>query len=876
MLTLVGAGGACAQIVDDFSDGNLDENPPWVTGDTLWSVVPGGSDFVLRTNGRNESDTLFASTPNRVAVGTWRFVLGYEGGAPSNFNLARALLTADVPDLTGPVTGYYVQFGTNDRNIRLYRSDAGAPGNRILLASSADDVLAAAEDTLAVTVYRSEEFGWVVYVDGEVALTHEEDPATRDFRSAHFGFWIKHSASRARAFWLDDVYVSSALPPDTTAPRVLRVSSTGPRSLRVGFNEPLDPDGGCGDTYSYLVSPGARHPAEARCPDGAPSEVSLRFGTDIAPGEYQLSVGGVADTSGNVLRSQSFPFTSSFHADAPSPGEVVFNEIMYDPDDPELEFVELINRSGRTFDLSEFHFADGRDAPVAASAVTLPLRPGAFMVLARDEALLRAAFPSAHPIEVSPWPALNDGGDHIVLTHGDNVIDSLTYTTSWGIPGVSLERRDPRGPSWHPVNWRPAGDAAGATPGEENSVYEPDVKPPEIVFAEETRDGILVHFGEPVDVAGLEPVMFEVGGEVPTRVSPGSGAGVGGTVLLSVDDVAAVRADPTLRVAGVVDLTGNVAEIRTASVALLPGPGDLVVNEIMYDPRADPADGHIDQPEYVELFNTTNRLLTLTGLLWTNTPDESGAADTLHTRALAVGIEAGSFAVVFAEQGELPPDELYTASALVVAFPADYRALGTVLLPVRASTLGLGNTGELIRLSNGMPVAVDSVRYDPDWHHWHIETPKGLSLERLDPFAPSSDADNWTSSPAAAGGSPGRENAVTLPLKDPEPPAGIQVSPSPFSPDGDGLDDFAALDYSLRSSSSVVRARVFDAHGRLVRTLGESQPSGRLGRFIWDGLDEAGRPLRVGIYVVLVESLDVPNRRSEKHKAAVVLARPLD
>ncbi len=67
--------------------------------------------------------------------------------------------------------------------------------------------------------------------------------------------------------------------------------------------------------------------------------------------------------------------------------------------------------------------------------------------------------------------------------------------------------------------------------------------------------------------------------------------------------------------------------------------------------------------------------------------------------------------------------------------------------------------------------------------------------------------------------------------------------------------------------------RVFDGGGRLVRELAPAQLSGPQGFADWDGRDDAGQRLRAGIYVVLVEALDVEGGTTERYRAVLVLAR---
>jgi flagellar hook assembly protein FlgD len=101
------------------------------------------------------------------------------------------------------------------------------------------------------------------------------------------------------------------------------------------------------------------------------------------------------------------------------------------------------------------------------------------------------------------------------------------------------------------------------------------------------------------------------------------------------------------------------------------------------------------------------------------------------------------------------------------------------------------------------------------------------------------------------------------------------VVPSPFSPDGDGIDDVAFLRYTLDAAVSLARVRIYDASGREVYEH-EAELAGRDGQLAWDGRSSSGERLRIGIYVVLFEALDADGGAVEVFKEPVVLARPLE
>ena len=100
----------------------------------------------------------------------------------------------------------------------------------------------------------------------------------------------------------------------------------------------------------------------------------------------------------------------------------------------------------------------------------------------------------------------------------------------------------------------------------------------------------------------------------------------------------------------------------------------------------------------------------------------------------------------------------------------------------------------------------------------------------------------------------------------------ITVTPSIFSPDNDGNEDFATINYSFPTAGYITNITIFDASGRPVRFLEKNSLSGTSGYYRWDGLDDKGKKLPQGIYIIYTE---VFNREGNKKqfKNTIVLAR---
>lgn len=542
-------------------------------------------------------------------------------------------------------------------------------------------------------------------------------------------------------------------------------------------------------------------------------------------------------------------------------GRIVVNEFFYRGGDTELEFVELFNGSARTIDLSTIRLSDSRRKAVAVSDISVLLAPGGFAVLVRKAAAFDARFSFPDRMEVKSWPALNNSGDTIILWSGDAVLDSVRYSGSWGMDDVSLERLDPSGPSQSRTNWAPSIARSGGTPGRINSVFAPDFSPPRPIFCEEIGPGRLaVYFSEPLDPSSVSSSSFNFeDGSIPYESEVHES---GNAVFLSVPGDLKSN---MITVTGVSDLSGNAAEDRRIDVAYLPRYRELVLNEIMYEPLADDFDHRPNQPEYVEILSTTSHTIAIGSLVLTDRLREDGTRDTTSLTERRLAVAPGSIALAYAG-----PDP--TKDPLE-AFPdIDRSDPGLVLLPVERSSLSLGNNGDTIRLE-GASGLVDEVEYAPSWHLPERVETRGTSLERISAQAPSQDPSNWSTSVDASGGTPGRVNSIRASPRTNQTGTFMTTEPDPFSPDGDGFEDFATITLTLPRPTAVARVWIFDLDGRLVRELHPGRPIGPTSTFVWDGRGENGSLLRTGIYVLLVEAVDVGSGFVSRSKAPIALVR---
>ncbi|PJB01264.1 MAG: hypothetical protein CO127_04690, partial [Ignavibacteria bacterium CG_4_9_14_3_um_filter_36_18] len=221
----------------------------------------------------------------------------------------------------------------------------------------------------------------------------------------------------------------------------------------------------------------------------------------------------------------------------------------------------------------------------------------------------------------------------------------------------------------------------------------------------------------------------------------------------------------------------------------------------------------------------------------------------------------------------LPPKKyfVFAADSIIIGKYKLQSALNSI---AGISDFGLSAAGEVIIVKDIFSNVIDSIYYSDKWHNKNFLVTKNRSLERIAIEVNSNNPSNWSSCVSDIGGTPGNENSIFAASVSAS--SGILVSPNPFSPDNDGFEDHTIINYSLNQIVSQVRLKVFDSKGRIVRTLLNNYTSGSKGSLIFDGRDDEGNALRMGIYIIFMEALNETNGVVQTLKTTVVIARKLN
>ncbi len=114
------------------------------------------------------------------------------------------------------------------------------------------------------------------------------------------------------------------------------------------------------------------------------------------------------------------------------------------------------------------------------------------------------------------------------------------------------------------------------------------------------------------------------------------------------------------------------------------------------------------------------------------------------------------------------------------------------------------------------------------------------------------------------GGTPGAVNAVVFSSLGDD--VTLTITPEHFAPDGDGIDETVQFTLEAPTAESY-SLKIFDRAGREVRRLVDKETY-LSASYVWDGRDDQGRRLPIGIYIVVFDVAGIKDVRK-----TVVIAR---
>lgn len=252
--------------------------------------------------------------------------------------------------------------------------------------------------------------------------------------------------------------------------------------------------------------------------------------------------------------------------------------------------------------------------------------------------------------------------------------------------------------------------------------------------------------------------------------------------------------------------------------------GDILVNEILFDPYSGGDD-------FIELINNSEKNINLHGWLLANTEKEEYKS--------------------FDQEFILRPNEIVAFSENVDFLKEKYKTPDNAKL-IFQDTPSLNNADgnvSIIQVNQTGNLTIDSFNYWEDFHHALLKNTEGVSLERVSLTGKTNDPNNWFSaSQLQHFATPGYQNSTRI--NETGKNEFLTVHDEIFSPDQDGYKDLLIMQYKLDKPGFIANMSIYDDRGRLERRLLRNSSLSTEGLLSWDGLNDEGYILPIGIYII--------------------------
>ena len=271
-------------------------------------------------------------------------------------------------------------------------------------------------------------------------------------------------------------------------PKVERVSMFSDYILQLWFDQQMDA-ASLLETQHFLVEETGEHPQQADINPLDGTYVELHCDQGFEQGiVYNLVINGVTNCVGNPIEADTriqFGIPNEI-----AEGEILINEILFDPIAPGVDYVELYNNTDKTFDLSTLMLGVIREsfpnpADTTLKEITADSRlflPQTYVLLSTNSEIVGRQYdcPTDNFVQMASFPSYaNAGGTAILMSKGGTMIDYMVFSEKMHYPllkvtkGVALERVAFDQPSMAADNWHSAAERVHfGTPGYENSMMQ--------------------------------------------------------------------------------------------------------------------------------------------------------------------------------------------------------------------------------------------------------------------------------------------------------------------------------------------------------------------------------------------------------------------
>lgn len=263
--------------------------------------------------------------------------------------------------------------------------------------------------------------------------------------------------------------------PDISSIEASSLIKINDSTYQVNFNEKYNPNAIA--FASFIIDNGI---GSVTASPVLPSCTAIQFvtHTPLATGtQYKLTITSASDCADNIIK-EGFNILSLGATEGVEIGDIVINEILFNPRTGGVDYVELYNVSSKYLLLDDMIIAEA--APETPTIVSdfvnitntgFIIPPQAYFVLTESANIVKSQYTVPNPgaiTDISGMPNYPDDEGVVVLLRDDDVVlDAVSYSDNWHFQlldvkdGVALERLDAQGSSQDPQNWYSASRSVG-------------------------------------------------------------------------------------------------------------------------------------------------------------------------------------------------------------------------------------------------------------------------------------------------------------------------------------------------------------------------------------------------------------------------------
>jgi len=817
---------AFSQVKEDFSGQTFNSSGIW----------EGNIDqFIVNNKGQGQLNATGAGTSYISTPLVWKDSFAFSfyvkmNFAPSNNNKISMYLSGNQSDLnfsngimmnigkTGDTDG--VTLAVGDQMVSTIIAESGAG----LFANGVDGTFSGliTEQRITIKFTNPDQTNWLVY-DGPLP------PGFILNSTSYFGFLMKYTSSNVKNFFIDDIFIDKYIP-DTQGPVVTGVNAINLNSLQINLNE-IVPEDELVDTLNYQIFNGLNDKIGIDSIKGNGLSAIIYTRSPLNNNPNRIIISGLHDKAGNLMESQELQFSLITYSSALL-YDILINELLPDPTPviglPDGEFIELWNSSEKTLQLSQYRI---QKTNVLYALPQRVFAPNEYIILVPGNEVAKwNSFPNV--VGLASFPSLNNDGTSLSLI--DSVgkeIHSMSYDLSSYKDnakkdgGWSLEHTGKSGVCDGKNAYAASTDASGGTPGRENSNKSISPINLEVTGIEILDDyNVQLCFSKTLDFSTFVTTSSFHGLNVP-EFNLFSPSPVASCCILEFEESLSDGIWYEIKLFNnFQNCLGTVLKLDTiigfGKGFQKPAPGDVFVNEVLYNP----ATGGYD---FVEFYNNTDKIFDLKGMTILNTQGNKSASITQTAFIQPKGYLA------------FCPSKAWLSANYKVKYPDNILEMA---IPSFNSDMG-----NISLLDN--QVVIDSFRYSEKMQNVFLSSTKGISLERVSWEQPANNNSNWQSaSTDVGGGTPGYENSQKRVFAKTDKI--LVKTEEHFSPNQDGFLDQFIVTYHLDKPGYILRWRVFDAAGRLIKNNNSGILTGTDGFISWDGSTDNISKALPGIYVI--------------------------